>query len=70
MTVLLIGGPHNGRELKDTDICPDNNASEGPVRVLNVESKSYSNAVDTYTFLGEKESGVTEFLYHSSSKLS
>ena len=69
MTVLLVGGPHNGRELKGKDIYTDNNADAEPIMVLNVESLHDKNIVDVYTFHIQKTPGVTEFLYHSSRKL-
>lgn len=69
MKVLLIGGPHNGRELKDSDVTQDADRVDGQVRILNVQSTHDKNVYDIYTFLEEKPSGVSEFLYHSSREM-
>lgn len=69
MKVLLKGGPHDGRKLKDSDIYPDKIVSSGEVRVLNVESKHDKNIVDVYTFLEEIEPGDMEFLYRASQRI-
>ncbi|EKL8238916.1 hypothetical protein PSP83_004179 [Salmonella enterica] len=68
MKALLVGGPHNGRKLTDAEIHTDLD-SAGDVRILNIQSSHDDKVVDVYTYLEEKTSGFTEFLYHSSRKL-
>ncbi len=69
MKSVLIGGPQDGRELKEAEIITASDGNSELIKVLHVESLHDKKVIDVYVLNGKDESGTLRYRFHGNTAL-